>query len=132
MPGLVVTSTRATARVTSISLRGFSLDHGTDFATTVNSLPVNMPTHGHGRAMPTSTSRSPAGGSHRPGKGPYFARNGDFAAAGSADIAYHSRLAQNFAARTLGPNQFRRGVAAGSATLGGGLALLGAVELQGQ
>ena len=32
------------------SLRGFNLDYGTDFATTVAGMPVNMPTrtHGHG------------------------------------------------------------------------------------
>ena len=132
VPGLVVTQHSGDGKANQYFLRGFNLDHGTDFATTVNGLPVNMPTHGHGQGyadlnflIPELVDRI----DYR--KGPYFARNGDFAAAGSADIAYRSRLAQNFAALTLGPNQFRRGVAAGSATLGGGLALLGAVELQG-
>jgi hypothetical protein len=63
-------------------------------------------------------------------KGPYFAKNGDFSAAGSADIAYRNTFDENFAALTLGQRQFRRFVGAGSTALGGGLKLLGAVEVQ--
>ena len=49
VPGLVVTQHSGDGKANQYFLRGFNLDHGTDFATTVNGLPVNMPTHGHGQ-----------------------------------------------------------------------------------
>jgi hypothetical protein len=61
-------------------------------------------------------------------KGPYFARSGDFAAAGSADIVYRQRLDAPFAQVTLGENGYRRGVAGGSTIFGNGATLLGAIE----
>jgi len=132
VPGLIVTQHSGDGKANQYFLRGFNLDHGTDFATTVNGLPVNMPTHGHGQGysdlnflMPELVDRI----EYR--KGPYFAKNGDFASAGSADIAYRTRLDAPFAALTLGENGFRRALVAGSAEVGtSGLQLLGAVELQ--
>ncbi|MBI3367221.1 MAG: TonB-dependent receptor, partial [Burkholderiales bacterium] len=64
-------------------------------------------------------------------KGPYFAKNGDFAAAGSADIVYRHTLEQPFAALTLGQDQYRRFVGGGSAALTPDMQLLAAIELQG-
>lgn len=131
VPGLIVTQHSGDGKANQYFLRGFNLDHGTDFATTVNGLPVNMPTHGHGQGysdlnflIPELVDRI----EYR--KGPYFARNGDFAAAGSADIAYRQGFDQPFVALTLGERQFQRFVAAGSTALGSGLRLLGAVEAQ--
>ena len=37
------------AKRTNIFLRGFNLDHGTDFATFLDGMPLNLPTHGHGQ-----------------------------------------------------------------------------------
>ena len=131
VPGLIVTQHSGDGKANQYFLRGFNLDHGTDFATTVNGLPVNMPTHGHGQGysdmnflIPELVDRI----EYR--KGPYFAKNGDFAAAGSADIAYRNTLDENFAALTLSQRQFQRFVGAGSTALGGVLNLLGAVEVQ--
>ncbi|WP_422015199.1 TonB-dependent receptor [Roseateles sp.] len=131
VPGLIVTQHSGDGKANQYFLRGFNLDHGTDFATTVNGLPVNMPTHGHGQGysdlnflIPELVDRI----DYR--KGPYFARNGDFSAAGSADIAYRHTLDENFAALTLGQRQFQRFVGAGSAAIGGGMNLLGAIEVQ--
>ena len=131
VPGVIVTQHSGDGKANQYFLRGFNLDHGTDFATTVNGLPVNMPTHGHGQGysdlnflIPELVDRI----EYR--KGPYFARNGDFAAAGSADIAYRTRLDRNFGAVTLGQRGFRRGVVAASAELAPGITLLGGVELQ--
>ncbi|MFT3666704.1 TonB-dependent receptor [Piscinibacter sp.] len=130
VPGVIVTQHSGDGKANQYFLRGFNLDHGTDFATTVNGLPVNMPTHGHGQGysdlnflMPELVDRI----EYR--KGPYFARNGDFAAAGSADIEYRRTLDAPFAALTLGERQYRRLVGGGSAGVGEGLQLLGAVEL---
>ena len=131
VPGLIVTQHSGDGKANQYFLRGFNLDHGTDFATTVNGLPVNMPTHGHGQGysdlnflIPELVERI----EYR--KGPYFARNGDFSAAGSADIAYRNTLDEAFAALTLGQRQFQRFVGAGSTRVGPALNLLGAIELQ--
>ena len=131
VPGMIVTQHSGDGKANQYFLRGFNLDHGTDFATTVNGLPVNMPSHGHGQGyadlnflIPELVDRI----EYR--KGPYFARNGDFSAAGSADIAYRQTLDEPFTALTLGQRQFQRLVGAGSVALGGGLRLLGAVEAQ--
>ena len=131
VPGLIVTQHSGDGKANQYFLRGFNLDHGTDFATTVNGMPVNMPSHGHGQGysdlnflIPELVERI----EYR--KGPYFARDGDFAAAGSADIAYRNTLDENFAALTLGQRRFQRFVGGGSAALGSGLKLLGAIEVQ--
>jgi len=131
VPGVIVTQHSGDGKANQYFLRGFNLDHGTDFATSVNGLPVNMPSHGHGQGysdlnflLPELVDRI----AYR--KGPYFAQNGDFASAGSADIVYRTRLDAPFGSVTLGQNGFRRGVAGGSTALGNGLTLLGAVELQ--
>lgn len=131
VPGVIVTQHSGDGKANQYFLRGFNLDHGTDFATSVNGLPVNMPSHGHGQGytdlnflLPELVDRI----AYR--KGPYFAQNGDFASAGSADVVYRTRFDAPFASLTLGRNGFRRGVAGGSTSLSNGLTLLGAVELQ--
>ena len=48
IPGMVVTQHSGDGKANQYFLRGMNLDHGTDFATTVNGVPVNMPTHAHG------------------------------------------------------------------------------------
>ena len=49
MPGLIVTQHSGEGKANQYFLRGFNLDHGTDLAITVDGMPVNMPTHGHGQ-----------------------------------------------------------------------------------
>jgi outer membrane receptor protein involved in Fe transport len=131
VPGVIVTQHSGDGKANQYFLRGFNLDHGTDFATSVNGLPVNMPSHGHGQGysdlnflLPELVDRI----AYR--KGPYFANVGDFASAGSADIVYRTRLDAPQAHLTLGANGFRRGVLAGSTTLSGDRHLLAALELQ--
>jgi outer membrane cobalamin receptor len=48
VPGLTVTQHSGEGKANQYFLRGFNLDHGTDFATRVAGMPVNMPTHAHG------------------------------------------------------------------------------------
>lgn len=130
VPGVIVTQHSGDGKANQYFLRGFNLDHGTDFATTVAGMPVNMPSHGHGQGysdlnflIPELVDRI----EYR--KGPYFATHGDFASAGAADIHYVQTLAQPFAQLTLGENGYQRGVGGGSLTLGSGLRLLGVTEL---
>jgi hypothetical protein len=131
VPGMVVTQHSGDGKANQYFLRGFNLDHGIDFATTVNGLPVNMPTHGHGQGysdlnflIPELVDRI----EYR--KGPYFAKTGDFSSAGSADIVYRTTLDAPFAALTLGQRSYQRLVGGGSTNVGPGLKLLGAIELQ--
>ena len=49
MPGVIVTQHSGEGKANQYFLRGFNLDHGTDFATTAVGIPVNMPTHAHGQ-----------------------------------------------------------------------------------
>src|SRR5215468_98356 len=49
VPGLLVTQHSGDGKANQYFLRGFNLDHGTDFATSVEGVPVNMPTHAHGQ-----------------------------------------------------------------------------------
>jgi TonB dependent receptor/TonB-dependent Receptor Plug Domain len=129
VPGVIVTQHSGDGKANQYFLRGFNLDHGTDFSTRINGMPVNMPTHGHGQGysdmnflLPELVDRV----EYR--KGPYFATVGDFAAAGSADIRYLHSVAAPFAQVTLGENGYRRGVAGGSGTVAPGITALGALE----
>ena len=49
VPGLVVTQHSGTGKANQYFLRGFNLDHGTDFATSIDGMPINMRSHGHGQ-----------------------------------------------------------------------------------
>jgi len=49
VPGVVISQHSGEGKANQYYLRGFNLDHGTDFATTVAGMPVNLPAHGHGQ-----------------------------------------------------------------------------------
>jgi TonB dependent receptor/TonB-dependent Receptor Plug Domain len=132
VPGLIVTQHSGDGKANQYFLRGFNLDHGTDFATSVAGMPVNMPSHAHGQGytdlnflIPELVQRI----EYR--KGPYFAASGDFASAGAADIVYRTSFDAPFAELGLGTHGFRRGVFGGSKPLASGSTLLGIVEVMG-
>ena len=94
VPGVVATQHSGDGKANQYFLRGFNLDHGTDFAVTVDGMPVNMPTHGHGQGYADLNFLIPdlvSGVRYR--KGPYFADSGDFSLAGSAQS--HHAAAQS-------------------------------------
>src|SRR2546425_7470489 len=49
VPGVIITQHAGGGKANQYFLRGFNLDHGTDFATSLDGMPVNLPTHGHGQ-----------------------------------------------------------------------------------
>ena len=129
VPGLIVTQHAGDGKANQYFLRGFNLDHGTDFATYIGGVPVNMPTHAHGQGytdlnflIPELVERI----SYR--KGPYFADEGDFSSAGAARIDYFRQLDKSLAQLTLGQNGYVRSLLAGSPQAGPGK-LLYAMEL---
>ena len=128
IPGLTVTSHSGEGKANQYLLRGFNLDHGTDLATFVDGMPVNVRTHAHGQGYTDLNFLIPElGGGVDFTKGPYFAGEGDFSAVGSDHLRLVDELpAQaSVSAGTLGD---QRVFAAGSRALAGGLHLLAAGE----
>ena len=128
VPGLIVTQHSGEGKANQYFLRGFNLDHGTDLAITVDGMPVNMPTHGHGQGYADINFLIPELiRSVDVRKGPYYADKGDFASAGAVDINYLNGLPKNIAELTIGSFGYQRAMAAGSTKVGDGT-LLAAFE----
>jgi outer membrane receptor for ferrienterochelin and colicin len=49
IPGMVVTQHSGDGKANQYFLRGFNLDHGSDFATHLMGMPANMVSHAHGQ-----------------------------------------------------------------------------------
>ena len=129
VPGVIITQHSGEGKANQYFLRGFNLDHGSDFATTVAGTPVNMPTHAHSQGYSDINFLIPelvAGVQFS--KGPYFADQGDFATAGASNITYATELDRPILTMEVGGYDFGRLVTAGSRAAGGGH-LLGALEL---
>ena len=129
IPGVVISQHSGEGKANQYYLRGFNLDHGTDFITTVAGAPVNMPTHAHGQGYADSNFLIPeliSGVQYK--KGPYYADEGDFSSAGAANINYVNFLDRPLVSMTAGGFGFARLLAAGSRPFGNGQ-LLGALEL---
>ena len=128
VPGLIVTQHSGEGKANQYFLRGFNLDHGTDLSITVDGMPVNMPTHGHGQGYADINFMIPELiQSINVRKGPYFADVGDFGSAGALAIDYVNKLPKNIAEITFGSFGYRRALAAGSTAVGAGT-LLAAIE----
>ncbi|MGE3992498.1 TonB-dependent receptor [Pseudorhodoplanes sp.] len=119
VPGLIVTQHSGEGKANQYFLRGFNLDHGTDLAISIDGMPVNMRTHGHGQGYADTNFIIPEivrGLAFR--KGPYFASEGDFASAGAIHLDVIDMPAPNFAKVEIGEFGHRRAVAAASAPVG--------------
>lgn len=99
VPGLVIAQHGGGGKAEQIFLRGFDVDHGTDVAISVDGTPVNMVSHAHGQGysdlhflIPEVVERAEVR------KGPYEARDGDFATAGAVSFRTRDRLPHGVAA----------------------------------
>ena len=129
VPGIIITQHSGEGKANQYFLRGFNLDHGSDFATTIAGVPANMPTHAHSQGYSDINFLIPelvAGVQFS--KGPYFAEQGDFATAGASSINYATELDRPVVSAEFGGYGFGRGLFAGSHKVGTGQ-LLGAFEL---
>lgn len=127
VPGVIVTQHSGDGKANQYFLRGFNLDHGTDFATFVDGMPINMRSHAHGQGytdlnflIPELVDRI----NYK--KGPYYADEGDFASAGAAHMTLANRLRDNTASVSVGENDYLRAVVTGSTPLGAGSLVYGA------
>lgn len=116
VPGVIVTQHSGDGKANQYFLRGFNLDHGTDFETSVAGMPVNMRSHAHGQGytdlnflIPELIERIDYK------KGPYYAELGDFANAGAAHMQLFNQLPRGIASMTVGEHDFTRALIANSA-----------------
>lgn len=124
-PGLIVTQHSGDGKANQYFLRGFNLDHGTDFAITVDGMPVNMRTHGHGQGYADLNFLIPELiGSVDIRKGPYFADEGDFSSVGAAHINLINSMASSMALVTMGSFGYWRGLGITSHKVGAGTLLV--------
>lgn len=132
VPGMIVTQHSGDGKANQYFLRGFNLDHGSDFATFVGGIPVNTASHAHGQGYMDLNFLIPElVDSLRYRKGVYAAEDGDFGVTGTARIDYRRSLNVPFMDLSLGQHNYRRALAAGSRTLDNGITVLGAAEATG-
>ena len=121
IPGVIISQHSGEGKANQYYLRGFNLDHGTDFATTVAGVPVNMPTHVHGQGYSDLNFLIPelvSGVQYS--KGPYYAEQGDFSAAGAASISYANTLDKTLVRAGGGQDGYGRFLVASSPQVGPG------------
>ncbi len=130
VPGLIAAQHSGSGKANQYFLRGFNLDHGTDFTTYVDGMPWNLRSHGHGQGyldvnglIPEVVDRI----DYR--KGPYRADVGDFALAGSSFMTTIDRLASPFVSAELGQYGWGR-LAGGTTTALGQGELTGIAQLE--
>ncbi|MGI9201696.1 MAG: TonB-dependent receptor [Woeseiaceae bacterium] len=121
VPGMVATQHSGTGKANQYFLRGFNLDHGTDFSAFVDGVPINMRTHGHGQGYLDLNFFIPemvATTSYR--KGPYSALVGDFSSAGSVEFRLYDELDDGILSVSLGTFDFSRILGSSSFDMLGG------------
>lgn len=121
VPGMIAAQHSGSGKANQYFLRGFNLDHGTDFTAYIDDMPWNLRTHGHGQGyldvnglIPETVERI----EYR--KGTYSAASGDFSMAGSAHMTSINRLEDSFLAVETGSYGWGRVAGGGTADVGDG------------
>lgn len=109
VPGLIVTQHSGTGKSNQMFLRGFNLDHGTDFATWIDGMPINMPSHGHGQGYTDLNFIMPELiESLEFRKGPYYSDVADFSSAGAAFFSTPAKVDSRIIKASVGENSFAK------------------------
>ena len=109
VPGVIVTQHSGTGKANQYFLRGFNLDHGTDFSSFVDGVPVNFPTHAHGQGYMDLNWVIPELIDYVTfRKGPYYADVGDFSSAGTAAFHLVKTLPEGLAKVGIGQDDYYR------------------------
>ena len=127
VPGMIAAQHSGSGKANQYFLRGFNLDHGSDFTTYIDDVQMNFRTHGHGQGYLDLNGLIPEiVGREDFRKGPYRADGGDFALAGAAYMRTIDRFDTPWVSVEIGSYGSRRLAAGGSTKLGGGeLTLVG-------
>ena len=130
MPGMVAVQHSGSGKANQYFLRGFNLDHGTDYTVQLDGTPLNMRSHGHGQGYLDVNGIIPEtveGIDYR--KGPYYADLGDFSMAGASFISTIDVIDRPFVSTELGEDGWRRYVGGVSQELNNGtLSLIGEIK----
>lgn len=118
VPGMIAAQHSGSGKANQYFLRGFNLDHGSDFSTYIDGVQMNFRTHGHGQGyldlnglIPETIAREDFR------KGPYRADGGDFAMAGAAYMSTIEKFDRPWISAEIGSYSHRR-VAAGGTVQG--------------
>ena len=126
VPGLIITQHAGGGKANQYFLRGFNLDHGTDFAVFLDGMPLNLPSHAHGEGYSDMNTVTPEFVQRlNYEKGPYYAEVGNYSSAGSANIQFYKEFPKNFCLVELGMYDFGRAVCGASQKFGSGTLLYG-------
>ena len=125
VPGFITSQHSGEGKANQYYLRGFNLDHGSDFATTLAGVPMNESSgaHAHGYSDVNLLIPELVSGVQYT-KGPYFAEQGDFSAAGSASISYKNVLDRPLLSVSSGGQGWGRVFGAASPEVGAGNVLM--------
>jgi hypothetical protein len=127
VPGLIITQHSGTGKGNQMFLRGFNLDHGTDFSTSIDGMPINLPSHGHGQGYTDLNFLIPELiESLEFRKGPYHAAVGDFSSTGSAHLSTFRALPESMLRIGIGQDGHRQVLVADSMDVGKGNVLYAA------
>ncbi|MEZ5300478.1 MAG: TonB-dependent receptor [Verrucomicrobiales bacterium] len=126
VPGVVITQHSGGGKANQYFVRGFNLDHGTDFHVSLDGMPINFRTHAHGQGyadlnflIPEFIERLDYF------KGPFYAPLGDLSTAGGAQYRLFHQLPQGIASFTIGEDNYYRGLLGDSWVAGPGVLTLG-------
>src|SRR5271154_7055185 len=126
IPGLIITQHAGGGKANQYFLRGFNLDHGTDFAIFIDDMPLNLPSHAHGEGYSDMNTVVPEFVERIDyEKGPYYADVGNYGSAGAAHLVFFQTLSENFLLVEGGMYGFGRLVFGVSRKLGRGNLLFG-------
>jgi len=126
VPGLIITQHAGGGKANQYFLRGFNLDHGTDFANYLDGMPLNLPSHAHGEGYSDMNTVIPEFVERLDyEKGPYYADVGDFGSAGAGHLVFYQTLPRDFLTVEGGMYGYERGVFGASQKLGAGNLLYG-------
>ena len=121
VPGVIVTQHSGSGKANQYFLRGFNLDHGTDFSSFVDGVPVNFPTHAHGQGYMDLNWLIPELIDYVAfRKGPYYADVGDFSSAGTAAFHLVKTLPAGLAQVGIGQDDYYRVLVAQTPKIGPG------------
>jgi len=126
IPGVIITQHAGGGKANQYLLRGFNLDHGTDFAIFIDGMPLNLPSHAHGEGYADMNTVIPELVRRvNYEKGSYYADVGNYGSAGSAHLEFFRTLPWNFIQAEGGRFGYGRVVFGVSRSVGPGNLLYG-------